>query len=117
MKDIAIYGYGGFGHEVACLIQHINKIQPTWNIVGYFDDGVANGSCCKYGKVLGDIHTLNAWNQPLSVVIAIGTVKYLEEIPNKITNPSLIWLTRTASFSIKNLSSWGKEILLLSDAV
>lgn len=87
MKDIAIYGYGGFGHEVACLIQHINKIQPTWNIVGYFDDGVANGSCCKYGKVLGDIHTLNAWNQPLSVVIAIGTVKYLEEIPNKITNP------------------------------
>ena len=41
MKDIAIYGFGGFGHEVACLIQHINEVEPTWNIVGYFDDGVA----------------------------------------------------------------------------
>ena len=87
MKDIAIYGFGGFGHEVACLIQHINEVHPTWNIVGYFDDGVAVGTECKYGKVLGNIDTLNTWDKPLSVVIAIGTVKYLEEIPNKITNP------------------------------
>lgn len=87
MKDIAIYGFGGFGHEVACLLQHINEETPTWNLVGYIDDGVEVGTECPYGKVLGNIATLNTWNKPISVVIAIGNPKYLKEIPEKITNP------------------------------
>jgi len=87
VKDIAIYGFGGFGHEVACVIEHINKVEPTWNIVGYIDDGVAVGTACKYGKVLGDRNTLNAWPTPIDVVIAIGSPKYLAEIPAAITNP------------------------------
>lgn len=87
MKDIAIYGFGGFGHEVACLIQHINDVVPTWNVIGYFDDGVETGTECKYGKVLGNIDTLNAWDKPISVVIAIGNVKYLEKVSSNITNP------------------------------
>ena len=87
MKDILIYGFGGFGHEVACILQHINKVEPTWNIVGYIDDGVEVGTACKYGKVLGNIDTLNAWETPVSVAIAVGSPKYLEEIPSKITNP------------------------------
>ena len=66
MKDIAIYGFGGFGHEVACLIQHINEVESMWNIIGYFDDGVTQGTECKYGKVLGNIDVLNAWDKPLS---------------------------------------------------
>lgn len=89
MKDILIYGYGGFGHEVACLINQINKVVPTWNIVGYIDDGVEVGSECKYGKVLGNIETLNAWDKPVSVVIAIGSCKYLKILSNKITNPNV----------------------------
>lgn len=38
MKDIAIFGAGGFGREVACLIKRINKIKPQWNFIGFFDD-------------------------------------------------------------------------------
>ena len=87
MKDILIYGFGGFGHEVACVVNHINAVEPTWNIVGYIDDGVAVGTECKYGKVLGNIDVLNAWNSPVSVAVAVGSPKYLEEIPSKITNP------------------------------
>lgn len=87
MKDILIYGFGGLGHEVACLINHINKLIPTWNIIGYIDDGVPIGSECKYGKVLGNINTLNTWNNSVSVVIAIGMCKTLESISQKITNP------------------------------
>lgn len=89
MKEIAIYGFGGFGHEVACLIQHINSVEPTWNIIGYFDDGVEVGTECKYGKVLGNIDTLNAWDKPINVVIAIGNVKFLETVSSKITNPNV----------------------------
>ncbi len=87
MKDILIYGFGGFGHEVACLIEHINRENPTWNIIGYIDDGVEVGTSCKYGKVLGNIDTLNAWDKPVAVVIAIGSTKYIELIPKKINNP------------------------------
>ena len=87
MKDIIIYGFGGFGHEVACIIQHINEIEPTWNIVGYIDDGVEPGTGCKYGKVLGNIDTLNAWSTRVSVVIAVGSPKYLELLPSQITSP------------------------------
>ena len=39
MKDIAIFGVGGFGREVLALIKNINEVTPTWNIVGFFDDG------------------------------------------------------------------------------
>ena len=89
MKDIAIYGFGGFGHEVACLINHINRACPTWNLIGYIDDGVEAGTYCKYGKVLGNCDTLNAWDKPISLVIAIGSTKYLEIVSKKITNPNV----------------------------
>jgi sugar O-acyltransferase (sialic acid O-acetyltransferase NeuD family) len=89
MRDILIYGFGGFGHEVACLINHINRVKPTWNIVGYIDDGVGVGTECKYGKVLGNIDTLNNWPTPISVVIAIGSCKYLKLISEKIKNPNV----------------------------
>lgn len=89
MKDIAIYGFGGFGHEVACLISHINKVEPTWNLLGYFDDGVEKGTLSKYGKVLGNIDTLNSWEAPLAIVIAIGNCVNLKKISNNITNDNI----------------------------
>ena len=89
MKDVLIYGFGGFGHEVACLIYQINAVTPTWNIIGYIDDGIAVGTECKYGKVVGNIDTVNAWPTPVDVVIAVGNPKYLKEIPKSITNPKV----------------------------
>ena len=86
MKDILIYGFGGFGREVACILNKINEVSPTWNLLGYIDDGVEIGTECKYGKVLGNIDTLNGWDKPVSVAIAIGSTKYLKEIPEKINN-------------------------------
>lgn len=40
VKDIAIFGAGGFGREVACLLRKINAVEPTWNFVGFYDDGL-----------------------------------------------------------------------------
>jgi len=87
MKDLLIYGFGGFGHEVACLINHINREKSTWNLIGYIDDDVPVGTLCKFGKVLGNCDTLNEWNKPVSVVIAIGNVRALEIVSKKIKNP------------------------------
>lgn len=38
MKDIIIVGGGGCGREVADFIYDINRIEPTWNLLGFIDD-------------------------------------------------------------------------------
>lgn len=86
MKDIAIYGAGGFGREVACLINKINEKEKVWNLIGFFDDGKPKNSLIEYGKILGGINELNIWDKPLSVVIAIGNPKTVYNIVSKIFN-------------------------------
>lgn len=88
MRDIAIYGAGGFGREIACLIHHINDTEGAeWNLIGFFDDGKEIGYGNRYGKVLGGMNELNRYHRQLSVVIAIGTPKILHLLVNRITNP------------------------------
>jgi sugar O-acyltransferase (sialic acid O-acetyltransferase NeuD family) len=90
MQDIAIYGAGGFGKEVACILNKINEIEPTWNFVGFFDDGVSKETnISHFGKVLGGINDLNAWQKPLSIAFAIGNPKIIEQVVNKITNTNI----------------------------
>lgn len=95
MKDIAIYGAGGFGREVACLIRRINKSlgseSEKWNIVGFFDDGKEKGYRNEYGEVLGGMKELNAWATPLSVAIAIGAPKWIKKISESCTNTNINW--------------------------
>jgi sugar O-acyltransferase (sialic acid O-acetyltransferase NeuD family) len=89
MKDIAIYGLGGLGREIACLIKQINKYTPKWNLLGFFDDGKHIGETCEYGSVLGGITELNNWTESLSVVIAIGTPETVVMIVSKILNENI----------------------------
>lgn len=90
MKDIAIFGAGGFGREVASLINWINSTKPTWNIIGFFDDRLERGKqISHFGKVLGGIAELNAWDTPLDLVIAIGNPKSLHGVIERITNSSI----------------------------
>ncbi len=38
MRNLYIIGAGGFGSEVAWLVERINNIMPTWEIKGFIDD-------------------------------------------------------------------------------
>ena len=89
MKDIAIFGAGGFGREVACLIRVINESleEPRWNLIGFFDDGVEKGAAVShFGTCLGGMDALNAWATPLDVCIAIGNGSTVEKVVDRITN-------------------------------
>ena len=87
MKDIAIYGAGGFGREVACFIR---KDLPEWNIIGFFDDGkVKDSSVLPFGKILGGIDELNAWEREIAIAIPIGNPKTVKRLVSKITNPKV----------------------------
>ena len=73
MKDIAIYGAGGFG-----------------NVVGFLDDNPElKGTANEYGKVLGGINWINSYDKPIFVAIAVGSPQAVESIVNKITNPNV----------------------------
>lgn len=90
MKDIAIYGAGGFGKEIACLLSHINEStsSPVWNLIGYFDDGVPAGTqISHYGHVIGDMNTLNEHKTPIAIVFAIGSPRIIRMLVSKIENP------------------------------
>ena len=39
MKNIVLYGASGFGKEVAYIIERINEAEPTYNLLGFLDDG------------------------------------------------------------------------------
>lgn len=87
MDNVAIYGFGGFGREIASIIQTINLVNPKWNIIGFFDDGVEPGTANRYGKVLGGLETLNTWSSPLNVVLAIASPAILKKLTSEIDNP------------------------------
>lgn len=92
MKDIAIFGAGGFGREVACLINRINQKEPTWNFVGFFDDDEKIwGAWNEYGKVIGGKKQLNEWDEELALVITIGSPQILHKIVVDITNPNITY--------------------------
>lgn len=89
MTDIAIYGFGGFGREIACIINAINQSAPTWNFIGYFDDGHAIGEANKHGEVLGNLETVNRYDKPLAVVMAIASPVVLQNLIGNIYNPCI----------------------------
>ena len=90
MKNIAIIGAGGFGKEVACIINKINETKPTWKLVGFFDDGMKNGSqVSHFGKILGNTQDLNLWKDDLSIVFAIGNPKIIKMIVSSLSNKFL----------------------------
>lgn len=96
MQDIAIYGASGYGKEVAGHITYFNTYavrkgeESQWNIVGFFDDGVAKGTAVShFGKVLGGINEVNSYDKPLALVLAIGNPKVRKKVFEKITNPNI----------------------------
>lgn len=86
MKDIAIFGVGGFGREVLALIKDINKVKPTWNIVGFFDDGYEKGEMFNGLPNLGKVEDLNEWKTPLSLTLAIGSPAIKKKVLDRIKN-------------------------------
>ena len=90
MKDIAIFGGGGLGRETACLIDKINTIENKWNIIGYFDDGIKQGTQIDHhGCVLGNLQTLNEYPRELDIAIAIGNPQIVQRIVDKIINKNI----------------------------
>jgi sugar O-acyltransferase (sialic acid O-acetyltransferase NeuD family) len=73
-KNIIIYGAGGFGREVAWLIERINEVNHEWNVLGFVDDVKTE----MYGKpingltVLGGREWFNINKDEVYITCAMG---------------------------------------------
>lgn len=89
MKNIAIVGAGGFGREVKLIIDEINKVEPAYNFIGYYDDGIAKGTLINGSPLLGTLEDLQNVTGPLSVAVAIGTPEIKKNIIQNLTNTQI----------------------------
>lgn len=92
MKDIAVFGAGGFGREVANIIRRINGAleTPEWNFIGFFDDNKdLKGTRNEYGEILGGMQELNEYDGPLSIAIGVGSPGAVRAIVGNIKNENV----------------------------
>ena len=117
MNNIAIYGAGGFGKEVACLINLINKKDKTWKLLGYFDDN-NEIKAKKFNdlEVLGGLDELNKFTEPLSIIFSIGNPSMIQKICKKIYNNNILFpniISPDCVFLDPNNTKFGKGNLIM----
>ncbi|MCU7615079.1 acetyltransferase [Chryseobacterium sp. GMJ5] len=94
MKNIAIFGAGGFGREVKTIIDAINtENSDTYQFIGFFDDALEKGSFVNNYPVLGGIHDVNQYEKEISLVICIGDPQIKKKIISKINNKNILFPT------------------------
>ena len=90
MKDLIIFGAGGFGREVAWAVERNNKVTPTWNLLGFIDgdESIQNTTINGY-PVLGRDDDVRKYLDAY-YVIAVGASRTREKIVNnmKSINPN-----------------------------
>jgi sugar O-acyltransferase (sialic acid O-acetyltransferase NeuD family) len=88
MKDLIIYGAGGFGRETALMIEQINEDKKQWNVIGFIDDEKSKGERVDDLPVLGNSLLLSDFKN-ISVVIAIADPVSRANIAKRIQNQKI----------------------------
>ena len=85
MKDIVIIGAGGIGREVAWIIEEINEVNPTWNILGFVDDNSEMwGKELNGYRVLGGLDILDKLESKPEVIVAIANCRVKKDIVSRL---------------------------------
>lgn len=88
MKNIVIVGSGGFAKEVAFLIDQINEVNETWNLLGFIDANVGQSNG-KYSVFNNDEWLVSTTDQ-VNVVFGVGNPALLKKLVKKFSVNSSI---------------------------
>ena len=86
IKDLAIIGAGGFGREVAWLVERINREEKTWNLKGFIDDQQPIGTKVNQYTVIGTTESIKQSEKDLYVICAVGNAKTRKKIIQNLEN-------------------------------
>lgn len=84
MKPLLIIGAGGVGREATLIVEAINRVHPTWDLLGFIDDFTAVGTEYNGISVLGPLDILTQYKEPIYVVCAIANYTVKKKIIMKI---------------------------------
>lgn len=84
INDLIIIGASGFGREVAWLVERINALRPTWNLLGFMDDNPnAQGTVVGGYPVLGDCNAAATYPDSY-FVCAVGAAQTRRKIVGRL---------------------------------
>lgn len=76
MTELHIVGAGGFGREVADIVDAINAVSPTWRTLLYIDDAPDESNRAKVqhrgSRIVGSVQDVLADHSPGPFVVAVG---------------------------------------------
>ncbi len=90
MQDIMIFGSGGLAREVAFLIEDINRVSPSWNILGFVtnDKKQVGLQIGKYSIICTEYELSN---KNVGAVIGIANPVIIKKIAEHLSNYSNIF--------------------------
>lgn len=81
MKKLVIIGAGGFGREVAWQVLEQKNFCEQYQLIGFVDDDeTLSGTCLNGLPVLGNIDWLLKQEEPMAVLVAVGSAKIRKKI-------------------------------------
>jgi len=120
MKDLFIFGAGGFAREVAWLVETINQKKIKWNILGFLDENKNNhGKSLNGYDVVGGIDFLKNYSENVGVVLAIGNPKSKKTVYDKIINIKKIFFPNLIhpDVSIHNTNKLGEGNIICKGTI
>lgn len=116
MQDVIIVGASGFGREVLELVESINRLKPTWNVLGFIDDNLrALDGYALNCKVLG---TIKDWRPSgdEKYVLAIAAPRVKEKLVPELKARGAKFATIIAPTAmIGGRSTVGEGVVMFSD--
>lgn len=102
MRDLIILGLGAHGPEMAEIVDRVNGVQKTWNLLGFISpDGRKVGESVNDYPVLGTMEVLKKY--PKASVVPHGEVPQRLEVPRhqlvSLIDPSS-FVSRTAQIGL-----------------
>jgi len=117
MKKLIIIGVGGFGREVAWLVERINNVVPEWDLIGFIDDNKDfHGTDVNGYQVLGDSEWLRNQSEDIFAVCAVGSSKVRKKIINKLGNQKYATLI-DPSVQLSNLVEIGEGSIICAGTI
>ena len=105
MEKVVIVGAGGLGREVKWLIDRINQASMTWDLIGFVDDGITEGTEVAGIPVIGGVNTLLEMDDAFSVVCAIASPRVRKEITERLRQKDTFKFPTLIDPSVKMSSS------------
>lgn len=90
IKDLVIIGAGGFGREVAWLVERINSKEKIWNLKGFIDDQQPIGTKVNQYTVIGTTESIKQSEKDMYVICAVGNAKTRKKIIQSLENTKAI---------------------------